>query len=75
VEISDISSNCFKKYGYRDDDRNCSKCKIINLKERLNNVSFLHKGLNKEINANCLDNIHKVKKDSCLNCKYTTICA
>jgi hypothetical protein len=44
------------------------------LKEKLNNLSFLHKKLDREINANCLDNVHKQKNISCLKCKYNLIC-
>lgn len=74
-EVLDISNNCFKKFWNRDDKRDCNTCKIIDLKERLNNVSFLHKNLDKEINANCLDNIHKIKNNSCLSCNYNLICS
>lgn len=74
-EILDISINCFKKYWNRDEKRDCNNCKIINLKEKLNNVSFLHKNLDKEINANCLDNLHKIKNNSCLSCNYNLICS
>ncbi len=70
-----ISESCFKKYGFRWEKSNCANCKIIKLKKRLNNVSFLHKDLDKEINANCLDNVHKIKKESCLKCKYNIICS
>lgn len=73
-ELLDISINCFKKYWDRDDDRNCDTCKIVNFKHKLNNVSFLHKKLDKEINANCLDNKHKIKLDSCLKCSYNLLC-
>ena len=74
-DLLNLSSNCFKKYWFRDEDRNCNTCKIIDLKVRLNNVSFLHKKLDKEVNANCLDNLHKTKDFWCLNCKYTMICS
>lgn len=74
-EALEISINCYKKYWDRSEDRNCNTCKIIDLKDRLNNVSFLHKKLDKEINANCLDNLHKSKNDSCLECNYNIICS
>lgn len=73
-KLLDISINCFKKYWNNDENRNCDICKIVKFKHKLNNISFLHKKLDKEVNANCLDNLHKIKNANCLNCKYNLIC-
>lgn len=75
TRLLNLSNTCFKKYWYRNDIRNCNTCEIINLKVKLNNFSFLHKKLDKEINANCLDNSHKIKDFWCLKCKYNLVCS
>lgn len=71
--LSDIMQTCLNNWN-KNISLNCDNCEITKFKIKFNNLSLLHNNLNTNTRAVCLDNLHKIKPNKCLNCKYNIIC-